>query len=79
MQLFWAKRIIKKKYSLINNGISIGVHVIQENDNILAELKSFQTFISGNFRKYEKYKEMRSTSSQPARLFATEKSINLQI
>ena len=56
---------------LINDGISKGVYVIEENDNTLTELKSFQNFICRNFKKYEKYKEMRPTSSQPARLFAT--------
>ena len=59
---------------LINNGISKGVYVIEENDNTLTELKSFQNFIYRNFKKHEKYKEMRPTSSQPARLFATAKT-----
>ena len=54
---------------LINDGISKGVYVIEENDNTLTELKSFQNFIYKNFKKHEKYKEMRPTSSQPARLF----------
>ena len=30
---------------LINDGISKGVYVIEENDNTLRELKSFQNFI----------------------------------
>ena len=59
---------------LIHDGISKGVYVIEENDNILTELKSVQNFIYRNFKKHEKYKEMRPTSSQPARLFATAKS-----
>ena len=56
---------------LINDGISKVVYVIEENDNILAELKSFQNFSYKNLKKHEKYKEIRSTASQPARLFAT--------
>ena len=59
---------------LINDGISKGVYVTEENDNTLTELKSFQNFIYRNFKKHEKYKEMRPTSSQPARLFATAKT-----
>ena len=59
---------------LINDDISKGVYVIEENDNTLTELKSLQNFIYRNFKKHEKYKEMRPTSSQPARLFATAKT-----
>ena len=59
---------------LINDGISKGVYVIEENDNTLTELKSFQNFIYRNFKKHDKYKEMRPTSSQPARLFAAAKT-----
>ena len=58
---------------LINDGASKVVYAIEENDNILAELKSFQNFIYKNFQKHEKYKEIRSTTSRPARLFATMK------
>ena len=59
---------------MINDGISKGVYVIEENDNTLTELRSFQNFIYTNFKKHEKYKEMRPTSSQPARLFTTGKT-----
>ena len=59
---------------LINGGISKGVYVIEENDNALTELKSFQNFTYRNFKKHEKYKEMKPTSSQPARFFATAKT-----
>ena len=48
---------------LINSGISKGVYVIEENDNALTELKSFQNFTYRNFKKHEKYKEMKPTSS----------------
>ena len=59
---------------LINDGISKGVYVVEENGNTLTELKSFQNFIYSNFKKHEKYKEMRPTLRQPARLFATAKT-----
>ena len=48
---------------LIKDDISKGVYVIEENDNTLTELKSFQNFIYRNFKKHEKYKEMSPTSS----------------
>ena len=56
--------------------MSKGVYVIEENDNTSTELNLFQDFIYNNFKKHghEKYKEMRPTSSQPARLFATAKT-----
>ena len=38
------------------------------------ELKSCQNFICRNFKKHEKYKEIKPTSSQSARLFAAEKT-----
>ena len=55
----------------INDGTSKGVYDIKENDNTLTELKSFQNFIYRNFKKHEKNKEVRPTSGQPTRLFAT--------
>ena len=58
---------------LVNDGISKGNYVIEENDNTLTELNSFQNFIYRNFKKHEKYKEIRPTSSQPARIYATAK------
>ena len=68
------KTCYKEKINrLINGGVSKGVYVIEENDNTLAELKLFQNFIYRNFKTHEKYKAMRPTSSQPARLFATAK------
>ena len=57
--------------SLINDRISKGVYVIEENNSTLAELKSLQNFIYRNFKKHKKYKEMRPISSQPARHLAT--------
>ena len=44
---------------LINDGIIKEVYVTEENDNTLAEWKSFQNFISRNLKKHEKYKEIR--------------------
>ena len=65
---------IEKIDRLINGGISKGVYVIEENDNAITELKSFQNFIYRNFKKHENYKEMRPTLSQPARFFASAKT-----
>ena len=64
------KKCYKEK---INRFISKGVYVIEENENTLAELKSFQNFVYRTFKKHEKYKKMRPTSSQPARHFAAAK------
>ena len=63
-----------KNNRLINDGITKGVYVIEENGNTLAELKLFHNFIYMNFKKHEKYHKMRPTSTQPARLFATVKT-----
>ena len=59
---------------LINDGISKGMYVVEENENTLTELKSFQNYVYRHFKKHEKYKEMRPTSSQPARIFTTAKT-----
>ena len=67
----------EKINTLINDGISKGVYVIEKNDNSLTELKSFQNFIYRIFKKDEKYKEMRPNSSKPVRLFATAKTHQL--
>ena len=64
----------EKNNRLINDDISKGVYVTEENDNTLTELKLFQNFIYRNFKKHEKYKEMSPISSQPARLFAIAKT-----
>ena len=72
------KKCYKEKITrLIDDGISKGVYVIEENDNTLMELKSLQNFIYRNFKKHEKYKEITPTSSQHARLSATAKSHKL--
>ena len=47
----------------IHDGISKGVYVIEKNGNTLTELKSFKNCIYRNFKNYQKYKEMRPTSS----------------
>ena len=66
------KACYKEKINrLINDGISKRVCVIEENDNSLSELKSFQNFI---YRNIKTCKEMRPTSSQPAGFFATVKT-----
>ena len=50
------------------------MYVVEENENTLTELKSFQNYVYRHFKKHEKYKEMRPTSSQPARIFTTAKT-----
>ena len=39
----------------------------------IRRIEIISKFINRNFKKHEKYKEMRSTASQPTRLFATMK------
>ena len=52
------KACYKEKINrLINDGISKRVCVIEENDNSLSELKSFQKFIYRNIKTYEKYRK----------------------
>ena len=50
---------------------------LKKNENTFTELKPFQNFFYRNFKKHEKCKELRPTSSQPRpqpRLFATRKT-----
>ena len=69
----------KKINRLINDGISKGVYVIEENDNTLTELKSFQNFIYRNFEKYEKYKEMDLPQVSQLDFLLLRRPINIQI
>ena len=59
---------------LINDNISKGIYVIEENNNTLTVLKLFKNWIYRNFKKHGKYKKIRHIASQPARLFATTKT-----
>ena len=64
---------IHKIENLINEGIAQGKYT-STTDNTLKELSSFQTFLRNHFKKHEKYDEMRPTTNQPGRLFATAKT-----
>ena len=68
----------EKVNKLINEGISKGVYVIEENDNTLTELKSLQNFLHRNFKKHEKYKEMRPPQVSHLDFLLLGRLINLQ-
>ena len=63
-----------KTNKLINFAIRKGICVIKENYAASAESKSSQKFVYRNLKKYEKHKEMRPTSSPPAKIFAAAKT-----
>ena len=63
----------KKVKSMLQQGISEGKYVTIE-DNILKELKSFQSFIYSHFKKSTFYKDMMPSSHQPARFFTSAKT-----
>ena len=58
---------------MLQQGISEGKYVKTE-DNILKELKSFQSFIYRHFKKSTLYKDMMPSSHQPARFFTSAKT-----
>ena len=72
------KACYKEKNRLINDGISKGVYVIEENDNT-AELKLFQNFIYRNFKKHEKYNKMGPASGSQLDFSLQQRHTNLQI
>ena len=63
----------KKVESMLQQGISEGKYVRTE-DNILKELKSFQSFIYRHFKKSKFYNDMMPSSHQPARFFTSAKT-----
>ena len=63
----------KKVESMLQQGISEGKYVKTE-DNILKELKSFQSFIYRHFKKLTFYKDMMPSSHQPTRFFTNGKT-----
>ena len=58
---------------MLQHGISEGKYVKTE-DNILQELKSFQSFICRRFKKSTFYNHVMPSSHQPDRLFASAKT-----
>ena len=77
--------VIKKKSdyitnldTMINDSIIKGNYV-ETTDNMLKELLRFQDFLYKNFHKYERYKDMKPDSIQPARFYGTAKPTNLKL
>ena len=57
---------VTKLDTMIDDGIMRG--------NTLKELSRFQDFLYRNFHNYERYKDMKPDSNQPARLYGTAKT-----
>ena len=64
---------VTKLDTMIDDGIIKGTYV-ETTDNTLKELSRFQDFLYRNFHKYERYKDMKPDSNQPARLYGTAKT-----
>ena len=64
---------VTKLDTMIDDGITKGTYV-ETTDNTLKELSRFQDFLYRNFHKYERYKDMKPDSNQPARLYGTAKT-----
>ena len=63
----------KKVELVLQQGIS-EVKYVKTEDNILKELKSFQSCIYCHFKKSTFYKDMMPSSHQPARFFTSAKT-----
>ena len=53
--------------------------ILETTDNTLNKLSLFQDFLYRNFHNYERYKDMKPSSNQPARLYGTTKPINSKL
>ena len=62
---------------MLQQGISEGKYVKTE-DNILKELKSFQSFIYRHFKKSAFYKDMMPSSHQPVKFFTSAKTYKFE-
>ena len=69
---------VTKLETMIDDGIMKSTYV-ETTDNMLKELLRFQDFLYKNFHKYERYKDMKSDSIQPARFYGTAKPTNLKL
>ena len=49
---------------MIDEGIRNGLYTVTE-DKTLEDLRLFRSFLYGNFKKYEHYEKMLTTSNQP--------------
>ena len=63
----------KKLQNMIDEGIENGVYIVTE-DKTLEDLKLFHSFLYCNFKKYEHYEKMLSTSNQLGQLYVTAKT-----
>ena len=63
----------KKLQHMIEGGIQNGVYIVTE-DRTLEDLKLFCIFLYRNFKKYEHYEKILSTSNQPGQLYGTAKT-----
>ena len=64
---------VTKLDTTINDGIMKGTYV-ETTGNKLKELSRFQDTLHRNFRNYERYKDIKPDSNQPARLYGTAKT-----
>ena len=64
---------VTKVDRMIEAGVNEGKYAPAD-DTILSDLKKFHSFLYRNFKKHEKYEDMRPVSSQPGRFFATAKT-----
>ena len=64
---------VTKLDTMIDDGIMKSTHA-ETTDNTLKELSRFQDFLYRNFCNYERYKDMKPDSNQPARHYGTAKT-----
>ena len=68
---------VKKLETMIEEGIANGKYVVTE-DNTLKDLKSFQNFLTRNFKSSLPLDKIKPTSNQPAFLYGTAKTHNFR-
>jgi len=68
---------VNKLESMIEEGIADGKYVLTE-DNTLKDLKSFQDFLTRNFKSSMPLNKIKLTSNQPAFLYGTAKTHKFQ-
>ena len=68
---------VNKLETMIEEGIANGKYVVTE-DNTLKDLKSFQDFLTRNFKSSLPLNKIKPTSNQPAFLYGTAKTHKFQ-
>ena len=68
---------VNKLETMIEEGITNGKYVVTE-DNTLKDLKSFQDFLTRNFKSSLPLNKVKPTSNQPAFLYGTAKTHKFQ-